>query len=122
MWDGMKSLISFILGVILLPMGLIPLLAQWGVIGFSLPGFLTGLISSVILWIIAGSGFYLLIESFMEGLDEPHAKLILVVGMIVLALGLTQLFGVLPFSIPTLIFNIIFIIEGLLMVIGAWNM
>jgi len=123
MWDGGKSTISFILGIILVAIGLIPILNGFGVIGFGLPVFLTGVLSTIFVWLIAGSGLWLLIEAFMEGLDEPSAKWLLVVGLVVLAAGLIPVFT--PLTIPFLtmnVFNFIFVIEGLLMIIGAFNM
>jgi hypothetical protein len=127
-WDNGKSLVSFILGLIIIALGGIPLLNQWNIIGFGLPDFLTGIVSSVILWIIAGSGLYLLIESFMQGLDSGMGKTALIAGIIVLALGLVPLLnelGVISFAVPFLswmLFQIIFVIEGILMIIGAFNM
>ena len=129
-WDnsGGKSPISFILGLILVTLGGIPLLNQWKVIGFGLPAALNPVISSVILWIVAGSGLYLLIESFMEGLDHGPGKTAMIAGIIVLALGLIPLlnqFGVIAITVPFLsfmLFQIIFVIEGIIMIIGAFNM
>ncbi len=128
MWEGGRSTVSFVLGLILIAVGLIPILNQFGVIPFGLPAFLSGLVSSIIIWLIAGSGLYLIIESFMEGLDEPSAKWLLIVGLVVLALGLIPLLnslGVIQFTVPLLsmmLFRIIFVIEGILMIIGAFNM
>ena len=61
-----RDTVSFFVGLVLLALGLIPLLSQFGVIGFTLPGFLTGLVGSIFIWIIAVAGAYIVIDGFIE--------------------------------------------------------
>ncbi|MBN2566538.1 hypothetical protein JXB02_00460 [Candidatus Woesearchaeota archaeon] len=121
-----KNLISLVLGLILLALGGIPLLNQFGVVGFNVPEFLLGLVGQVILYIIAAGGLYLIIEAFMEGMQEGIGKVTFIVGLVVLAIGLIPLlfsFGVVQFTIPFLtstVFNVLFVIEGIFLVIAAF--
>jgi hypothetical protein len=126
--DEPKGWLSMIVGLVLLVIGLIPLLNGWSVIPFGLPSFLTGLISSIIVYLIAIGALYLIIEAFIEDIGDPIGKITLIVGILIFALGIITLlnsFGVIGFSIPFLnemIYNILFMIEGIFLVIAAFVM
>ena len=126
MWGAPKSLPSLIVGLLLLAMGLIPILNMMGIIGFALPEILSGLVSKIIFWVVAVAGLYLIIDAFME-FDEPIGKVALLVGILVLVIGLIPLlqqFGIIGFGLPAMsaiIYNIIFAVEGILLIISAWN-
>ena len=113
-----KNWAALLIGLAVLALGLIPLLNQWGVIGFNLPGFLTSLIGTIGLWIIAGIGLYLLITSFLE--DDMMRIVSIIVAGIVLLLGLIPLlhqFNVIGFGLGFITvtwYYILFAIEGIL--------
>jgi len=123
-----RSFPSLIVGVLLLALGLIPLLNGAGLLGFGLPGFLSGIIGTIAIYIVAGGGLYMIIDGFLEGVDEPNGMFTLVVGIIILACGIINIlngFGIIGFAIPFMsatVYNIIFIVEGLFLAIGAFFM
>ncbi|MCX8147570.1 MAG: hypothetical protein N3D84_03825, partial [Candidatus Woesearchaeota archaeon] len=61
-----RDTISFVVGLILIAFGLIPLLNKFGAIKWNLPGFLVNLPTSVLVWIVAIAGLYILIDGFIE--------------------------------------------------------
>ena len=123
-----KNLLSLVLGLILLTLGIIPILNTWGVIGFNLPGFLVGIVSQVLIYLIAGSGLWLLVDGFQEGMHSTEGKITVWIGFLVLLIGvinLLQKFKILPFGVPFLtaaVYSIIFAIEGILLVVAAFVM
>lgn len=126
MWEGGRSLLSLVIGILLAGFGLIPLLNKWGVIGFNI-AFLDSITGMIIFYILAAAGLFLIIDGFMEGgFTEPWGMISIVVGFLVLVLGVIPLlnnFGVIGFSIPFLtitVYRIIFAIEGVIAIIGAW--
>lgn len=125
-FDDPKNWSALILGLVIASLGAIPLLNSFGVIEFSLPAFLSGIISSIGLWIIAGAGFYLMITSFLE--DDTMRVVSIIVALAVLAIGIIPLlnsFGIIGFTIPFLsvnVYNIIFVIEGLFLIFAAFAM
>ncbi|MGM5487700.1 MAG: hypothetical protein ACQESG_02000 [Nanobdellota archaeon] len=127
-WDDPKTMANLLVGMVVLALGLIPLLNVLNVIEWGLPGFLSNVIAKIGLYIIAGLGLWLLIDGFMEA--EGLQKVTLIVGLVVLALGILPLlssFGVIPeipflgFVLNPIVFNVIFVIEGLLLIIAAWG-
>ena len=66
MWEHEKSWISLILGIILLVFGVIPLLSYFKLIPFGLPSFLDTLAPTVLLYIAAAGGVYLIVDVFGE--------------------------------------------------------
>ncbi len=125
-FDDPKNWVAVIIGLLLLALGLIPLLNNFGVIGFGLPGFLNGIVSKIGLWIVAAGGLFLLIDSFLE--DHSMRMISIVVALLILAVGIIPLlnsFGIIGFTIPFLsvnVYNIIFVIEGLFLLIAAFAM
>lgn len=120
-----KNLFSLFLGLLLLILGTVPLLVQFNVLKFALPGFLTGLLATIGLYVIAGAGLVILVDGFME--DHAHKTVTLVAGFIFLALGIVAILGqrgVLPFSIPLslTIYYFIFTIEAIFLLIAAFTM
>lgn len=129
MWDEWyNSGISLILGLLLLVLGTIPLLNQMGVIGFSLPAFLTGLIAKIFLYLAALGGVWLLFDAFYEDASDIMRWSSVLFGLVVLAAGVIPLlnqFGVIGFGLPFLnmtIYNVLFTLEGILLVIGSFSM
>lgn len=124
MWESPISPWSMTVGVILFLLGGIPLLNQWGVLPFGLPAFLSGVIVSAAAYILAGGGLFLLIDAWGEW-GEHIGQVSLILGLLVIALGLIQIlgsFGVIPalISLPLIAYNIIFVVEGVLLMIGAF--
>ena len=129
MWDyWYNSGISFGLGIVLFVLGGLPLLNTTGVIAFTLPAALTGLIAKIVLYLCALGGIWLLIDAFWEDASDTTRYTSLIVGLIVLVIGTIPLlnqFGVIGFSIPVLsmtIYNVIFLVEGILLMWGAFQM
>ncbi|RMF56152.1 hypothetical protein D6745_00180 [Candidatus Woesearchaeota archaeon] len=117
-----KDWFTLILGLILLVLGVIPFLNKFGIVSFGL-NFLP--IMQFVSYIISIAALWLIIEGFME--DEGVKIITIIVGLIILAIGVIPLlnsFGVISFAIPFLsvtLYNIIFILEGILLVIAAFK-
>jgi uncharacterized membrane protein len=125
--DEPKGWMSLILGVVLLALGIIPLLNQFGVIQFGLPGILTTLIPSILAYIFAIAGLVLAVDAFME--DDTLRIVSLIVGVLILAAGVISIlnaFQVIGFTVPLLdnpvVYNIIFVVEGIFLIIAAFAM
>jgi hypothetical protein len=113
--------LSIILGIILIAFGAVSLLNELGIIniGLTLP-------TTILIYILAGGGLVILAEGlFPEGWAEPAGKISILVGILILAFGILMVlstYGIIPFAIPDfslLIYNVLFIIEGLLLLWGA---
>jgi hypothetical protein len=124
-----RDWISAVIGLILIAVGLIPLLFNFKIIGFGLPGFLSGLMSSVFFWIIAVAGVYIIIDGFIEPAGHLLHTLLLITGLVFVIIGLIPIlnqFGVFKFEIPFLsnlvVYNIIITIEGLMLVSAGYTM
>jgi hypothetical protein len=123
--DEPKGWVALFIGIVVVALGGIPLLSKLGVIGFNL-GFLENAIGVVGAYIIVAVGLYLLIDSFME-YDELRV-ISVIVAIVVVAIGLiTSLhsLGMLGFGIPSitpLVYSIIFVIEGIFLILAAFVM
>ncbi len=125
--DQPKGWISLILGLALLVLGVLPILEKLGILGANPIAFVTDTLTiNILQYIVAAAGLVLIIDAFME-MDSLRIWT-LIVGLVVLALGLIPVlssFGVIGFTIPfltALIYQIIFILEGILLVIAAFAM
>ncbi|MFO8015995.1 MAG: hypothetical protein R6U32_02740 [Candidatus Woesearchaeota archaeon] len=125
-----RDTISFFIGLILAAFGLIPLLSSFGVLPFSLPEFLLNLPVSVLVWIVAIAGLYIVIDGFIEPpMHMLHWALILG-GIILLIVGLIPIlhsFNVIPFTIPFLgenlvVYQVMIGIEGIFLMIAGVSM
>jgi hypothetical protein len=119
-----RNWISFIMGVILLVVGGIPLLNMLNVIGFTIP-ILPGFIFKVLA--IVG-GFLLLIDATKETMHgrKMYMWMSILLGIPILVLGLIPVlneFGVISFELPIteLISNIVAAGAGLALFIDAWK-
>ena len=63
MWEEGKSPFTLVLGLIVVAFGVIPLLNNLGVIGFNLPGIITGNPAANIIFTIVG--LFLIVDAFM---------------------------------------------------------
>lgn len=126
-WDDPKTLANLFIGLVVIALGLLPLLNYFGLIGFTLPAFLSNVVAKIALYVIAGLGIWLLIDGFLE---DSHIRMItIVIALVVLVLGLIPLlssFGVigsvpfLSFVLQPMVFNVIFVIEGIFLIIAAF--
>jgi len=121
-----RDTVSFFIGLVLLILGLIPLLHYFKVLGFALPEFLSGLVGSIFIWIIAVAGAYIVIDGFIEPpLHSLHWILILI-GLVFLIIGLIPIlnnFNIIPFTISFLnnmvVYNLVIAVEGFLLIVGG---
>ena len=125
-FDDPKNWSALIVGLLLMALGIIPLLNGWGVISFGLPSFLSNMIPMIATYILALGGILLLIDSFME--DDTLRIISIVISLVIIAAGIIPIlnnFGVIGFTIPflnALVFNILFVLEGLFLTIAAFAM
>ncbi len=125
-WDGMKSTLSLILGVILTILGGLPLLNKLGVTVLALPAGLSGALPQLVAYILAVGGFYLLIDAWDEW-GEWYFWVTVVVGLAALTAGVIMALhslGVLGFTVPFMTptaYNSLFVVEGLLLIWGSFN-
>ena len=122
-----KDFVSGLLGALLFAFGLLPVLNKMN-IGPSWFDF--GIKTSIFAYIVAIAGFYLLIESFIEITNSNAigwwsfliASILMVVGI----LQVLASFNIGPtwfnFNIPALAYYVIFIIEGLFLMIAMFAM
>ncbi|MBN2454206.1 hypothetical protein JXB11_01535 [Candidatus Woesearchaeota archaeon] len=123
---GPRKPISLLLGVIFLALGVLPLLNQFGVIGFGLPT-IPGLVVSILA--IIGAVFL-----FWDGIGENMGAMGItqqimfasyIVGVVALAFGLIPLLnsmGVIGFSLPAVgatIINALYVVIGCLLLYGG---
>lgn len=124
-WDDPRHVTSMIIGIILTAMGAIPLLNQFGVIGFGL-GPLSGVIARIAQYILAAAGLMLFVEAWFE--DDFIWKITITAGILFFGIGLVPLlnsFGLIGFTIPFLsvtVYNVIFVIEGVLLMLAFFFM
>lgn len=125
--DQPKGWISLILGVILLVLGILPLLATLKVLGSNPIAFVTNILGiNILQYAVAIAGLVLIVDAFME--MDTLRIVSLIVGVVVLAAGLIPVlntFGIIGFTIPflsALLYQVVFIIEGIFLVIAAFAM
>jgi len=120
-WEGGRSFLSLILGIFVLALGFIPFLNAMHVIGFGLPGFMTSMVAKSGIYVLAGVGLYLLIDGFLE--EGPIQVGSIVVALAIVALGIVNIFlGAKIAFLSEMVYNVIFTIAGILLIIGAWHM
>jgi len=126
-----KDWISGLVGLLVLLAGLIPLLESFGILNLGFSNIMgTSAFLTVLPFILAALGFYLAIESLIELTNSNHIGwLSFFVGTIIMVVGILpalQSFGIGPglFGLqpPLLIYNIIFVIEGVFLVIAMFAM
>jgi lysylphosphatidylglycerol synthetase-like protein (DUF2156 family) len=122
-FEGNKSILSLILGVILLTLGIIPLLNKLDVIKWQLPP----IPKIVLLVLLSTGGFYLIIDGLIEhSVGSSLAWISIIVGLLVVTMGLIPLLNIfniisLEFTFITVVMiNIAFVVTGILLVIGAF--
>ncbi len=118
-----RDWVSGAVGAVILLLGLLPMLGYFS--------FLNSLSSTLMIWIVAGAGFYLMINSIIE---ITNSNIIgwwsFIIAVIVLIIGLLPIlssFGWLgPWAefkwLSRTAYNIIFIIEGVFLMIATFAM
>ncbi|MBW2975019.1 hypothetical protein KY366_04850 [Candidatus Woesearchaeota archaeon] len=114
-----KDWISGLVGTVILCMGLFPLLNARG-IG---PGwFALNLPVKLLSWVVVAGGFYLIINSFIEITNSNVVGWVsFLTAAVVTFLGVMQVLGKITW-ISGIVFNIIFIIIGLFLMIATFAM
>lgn len=114
-----KDWISGLVGAVILCLGLFPLLNSYGVgpgwFAFNLP-------VKILSWIVVIGGFYLIINSFIEITNSNVVGWIsFLIAAVITVLGVLQVIGKISW-ISGMVFNIIFIILGLFLMIATFAM
>ena len=121
-----RDTISFFVGLVVAAFGILPLLAEWGIVGFNIP-LIGGLGIQILIWLVAVFGLYVVIDGFIEPPAHSLHMILIVLGIIMFAAGLVPLlnsFGVIGFTIPLfgdslLFYRIILSLEGIALVVGG---
>ncbi|MBI2141388.1 hypothetical protein HYU16_03100 [Candidatus Woesearchaeota archaeon] len=124
---GPRKPISLLLGVVFLAFGLIPLLNQFKIIGFTIPTLpnivlqVLGIIGAVILlWDAISEGM-----TAMMGFPQMARMATFVMALVLLAIGLIPLLNsmnIIGFTLPVLaaiIVNVLYIVTGALLLYGG---
>jgi len=121
-----RDTISFFVGVVLATFGLIPLLVNVGVLGWTLPSFLANLPFEVAIWIIAIFGLYVVVDGFIEPPAHNLHWILIVAGIVLFVVGLLPLlhnYGVIGMSFGFLdnliLYQGIITLEGILLIVGG---
>lgn len=127
-----KDWFSGLVGFVVFALGLVPLLEQFNIVNWGISSFMSSSgFLSVAPYVLAILGFYLAIESVIELTNSNHIGwLSFLIGVVIMAAGLLpalqQLFGIGPglfgLAVPALIYHIIFIVEGLFLMIAMFAM
>jgi len=124
-----KDIVSFIVGAILFALGLLPLLSKLGVgpAWFNVWSFLP---ATIIAWVVAVGALYLVVDSVIEITNSSAVGFVsIIIAFICLLVGVLPIlagFGIGPsfFALGFLgpvtdyLFNIVFMLEGLFLMIA----
>ena len=121
---GLRSWLSMIIGILLAAVGLVPLLNQFGVVGWTLPA-----VSEFILTIIFILAGLLLIWDATHEIYSARMFWILSLafGLPILVLGILPIlnqYGIIGFSLPltgTFLMHLLTAAAGLVLFIDAWK-
>lgn len=114
---------SFFVGLVILCFGLFHLIGKkaWlGPVG--------GLTGTILAYILAIGGLYVIIDAFFEfSFHSGIGIATLIIGLLFFGLGIINVlasFGVITFSVPiaTMIYNILFVVEGVFLMIACFVM
>lgn len=124
-FDDPKNWSALLIGLLLMALGIIPMLYSFKVISWG--GFLQGSWFMMIApYLLAAGGIFLLIDSFME--DDTMRIVSILIALILIAIGVINVlykFKIIGFNIPfltVLVYQILFIVEGLFLVLAAFVM
>ncbi|MBI3036487.1 hypothetical protein HYY73_01870 [Candidatus Woesearchaeota archaeon] len=126
MMGGPRKPISLVLGLVFFAFGLIPLLNQFKVIGFTIPA-----LPSLVLYVLSIIGAVILLwdaiseNMAMMGFAQMARMATFVVALVLLAIGLIPLLhsmGTIGFTLPALagiIINVLYVLTGGLLIYGG---
>lgn len=121
----LRDTVSFFFGLVIAAFGLIPILFSFKVIGFTIP-LLGSLSGSILTWIVAFCGLYILIDGFVEPPQHMLHWALIICGLVLAVVGLIPIlysFKVIGFTIPflsnMLLYWIIISVEGILLMVGG---
>ena len=114
-----KDWISGLVGLIILGLGLLPLLNNWGIgpawFSLSLP-------VKILSWVVVVGGFYLIINSFIEITNSNIVGwLSFLIAAVITVWGILQVMGKVTWP-SGIVFNIVFIVLGLFLMIATFAM
>ncbi|MFQ5474576.1 MAG: hypothetical protein ACE5DM_01940 [Candidatus Nanoarchaeia archaeon] len=124
-----KDLASMGIGLIIVALGVLPLLNSFGV-GPDFFNLHETLSVSIITWILAVAALYLVFNSVIEITNSNAIGWVsIIVAFVVLAFGVLTIlgnFGIGPglfgLELPTLVYDVLFIAEGLFLLIAGFAM
>ena len=125
--DEPKGWVALLVGLLVAVIGAVPLLAKFKVLPFSLPDFVAKLIPAIAIWLIPAIALLLFIDSAVWEEEFPRIISVLV-ALVFLALGVIEIlskFSIISFSIPVItdtIYYVIFVLEGLFLLLAAFWM
>jgi hypothetical protein len=118
-----RDTVSFFVGLVLLAFGVVPLLNTMGVIKFTWP---FNLALSILVWIVAAAGAYVVIDGFIEPPQHSLHWFLIAAGLLLLIIGLIPIlntFGIIGFKLGFLdsliVYDALITIEGILLLIGG---
>ena len=121
-----RDTISFFVGVVLGAFGIIPLLVNIGLLGWTLPGFIQNLPFEVAIWIIAIFGLYVTVDGFIEPPAHNLHWILIVLGIVLFVVGLLPIlhnYGIIGLSFGFLdnliLYQGIISLEGILLIVGG---
>ncbi len=121
-----RDTVSFFAGLFIAAFGIIPLLAKFGWLPFTLPAALSKLPFTIAVWVIAVAGLYIVIDGFIEPPAHNLHWFLIIAGILLFVIGLLPIlhaFGVLGLSFGFLdnliLYHALITIEGILLIIGG---
>jgi len=126
-----KDYLSGLIGVIVLAAGLIPILEMFKVIDLGISRIVnSSAFMSALPFVLSILGFYLAIESVIELTNSNHIGwMSFLIGGVIMLVGLLPALekfnigpGLFGLTLPPLVYYIIFIVEGLFLLIAMWSM
>jgi|WetSurMetagenome_2_1015567.scaffolds.fasta_scaffold534865_2 hypothetical protein len=124
-----RDWLSFFIGLVLFGVGLVPLLNNFKITPFGLPGFLAGPIAAIVFWIISIAGLYIIIDGLIEPAGHMIHTILLVLGAVFVVVGLIPIlhgFKIIGFTVPFLdnliVYNIIITVEGVMLMSAGFTM
>lgn len=126
-----KDWFSGLMGVIVLGLGLIPILESMKVLNLGVTAiFASSWVLVALPFVIAGLGFYLALESIIELTNSNHIGwMSFFIGVAVMLIGLLPALatfnigpGLFGLTLPPLVYYVIFVIEGIFLMIAMFAM
>ena len=124
-----KDIMSMFVGLIIAALGVLPLLNNFK-IGPSWFDFSSFLSATIVTWVLAVAALYLVFNSIIEITNSNSIGwMSILVAFVVLAVGVLQILkgfsigpGLFGITIPAIVYNIMFIAEGVFLMIAGFAM